>query len=321
VAHDHDSGKVAIVAAFLANLGIAIAKFFGFLVTGAASMLAESIHSVADTGNQGLLMLGRARSRRAPDTHHPFGYGRARYFWAFIVALVLFLLGGLFAIFEGIEKLRDPHEVESLGWAVGILAFAMVLEGLSFRTAVREARPTKGDESWWSFIRHAKSPELPVVLLEDFGALIGLCFAMTGVVLAAVTGHPSFDAMGSLAIGILLVVIAATLAWEMSSLLVGEAASPGDVAKIRRAVEDGPDVKRLIHMRTEHLGPDELLIAAKVEFRRGITVVELSRAIDEAEQRVRAVIDARAWIYLEPDLFDVDRAPDEPTAPNVRPAS
>jgi cation diffusion facilitator family transporter len=321
VAHDHDSGKVAIIAAFLANLGIAIAKFLGFLVTGAASMLAESIHSVADTGNQGLLMLGRARSRRRPDPQHPFGYGRARYFWAFIVAVVLFLLGGLFAIFEGIEKLRNPHEVESLGWAVGILAFAMVLEGLSFRTAVREARPAKGDESWWSFIRHAKGPELPVVLLEDFGALIGLSFAMTGVVLAAVTDHPSFDAAGSLAIGILLVVIAATLAWEMSSLLVGEAASPDDVEKIRRAMEEGPDVKRLIHMRTEHLGPDELLIAAKVEFRRGITVVELAHAIDTAEARVRAVIDERAWIYLEPDLFDAARAPQEPTEPNVRPAS
>jgi cation diffusion facilitator family transporter len=317
---EHDSGRIAILAAFAANLGIAIAKFFGFLFTGAASMLAESIHSFADTGNQGLLMLGRARAKQEPDVRHPFGYGRVRYFWAFIVALVLFLLGGLFAIFEGIEKLRHSHDVESLGWAIAILAFAMVLEGLSFRTAVREASPSKGDESWWSFIRHAKSPELPVVLLEDFGALIGLCFAMTGVVLAATTGHPAFDAMGSLAIGALLVVIAATLAWEMSSLLLGEAASPEDVEAIRRAMEEGPDVTRVIHMRTEHLGPDELLIAAKVEFRPGITVVELAQAIDAAEQRVRAVISERAWIYIEPDLYDANRAPQTPTEPNARPS-
>jgi cation diffusion facilitator family transporter len=271
-------------------------------------MLAESIHSVADTGNQGLLMLGRARSTRAPDVRHPFGYGRVRYFWGFVVALVLFLLGGVFAIYEGIDKLRNPHDVESLGWAVAILAIAMILEGFSFRTAIRESKPSKGDDSWWQFIRHAKGPELPVVLLEDFGALIGLGFALTGVVLAHVLDEPRFDALGSLAIGVLLVCIAATLAWEMSSLLLGEAASPTEVAAICRAIETGPDVTRVIHMRTEHLGPEELLIAAKVEFRRGLTVAQLADAIDDAESRARAAVPERCLIYLEPDLYDERRA-------------
>jgi cation diffusion facilitator family transporter len=304
---EHDGSRTAIAAAFAANLGIAIAKFVGFLFTGAASMLAEAIHSVADTGNQGLLMLGRRRAQRAPDAHHPFGYGRVRYFWAFVVALVLFLLGGLFAIFEGVEKLREPHAVESLGWAIVILAIAMVLEGLSFRTAVRESRPHKGDESWWQFIRHAKIPELPVVLLEDFGALIGLSFAMAGVVLAHALDEPRFDALGSLGIGVLLVCIAATLAWEMSSLLLGESASPDEVRAIRGALESGPDVNRVIHLRTEHLGPEELLVAAKVEFRRGLTVAQLANAIDDAEVRTRAAVGERLVIYLEPDLFDESR--------------
>jgi cation diffusion facilitator family transporter len=252
-------------------------------------------------------MLGRRRSQRAPDKHHPFGYGRVRYFWAFVVALVLFLLGGVFAIFEGVEKLREPHDVESLGWAIAILAIAMVLEGLSFRTAVRESKPHKRDESWWQFIRHAKIPELPVVLLEDFGALIGLSFAMGGVVLAHVLDEPRFDALGSLGIGVLLVCIAATLAWEMSSLLLGEAASPDEVRAIRNALEAGPDVNRVIHLRTEHLGPEELLVAAKVEFRRGLTVAQLANAIDDAEVRTRAAVGERCVIYLEPDLFDESR--------------
>jgi divalent metal cation (Fe/Co/Zn/Cd) transporter len=216
-------------------------------------------------------------------------------------------LGGVFAIYEGIDKLRHSHNVNSLGWAVAILVFSMLLEGFSFRTAIREARPTKGDDSWFEFIRHAKSPELPVVLLEDFAALLGLCFALAGVVLAATTGHPSFDALGSLAIGVLLVIVAGVLAWEMSSLLLGEGASPAEVKAICGALESGPDVKRVIHMRTEHLGPDELLIAAKVEFRRGLTVPQLADAIDAAEARVRAVVPERCLIYLEPDLYDASK--------------
>jgi cation diffusion facilitator family transporter len=305
----HDGGRAAILAAFLANLGIAIAKFVGFAFTGAASMLAEAIHSVADTGNQGLLMLGRARAKRRPDVEHPFGYGRSRFFWAFVVALVLFSVGGVFAIVEGIEKLRHPHEVDALGWAIGILAFAIVLETFSFRTAIREARPLKGSHGWWSFIRRSKNPELPVVLLEDLGALVGLCFAMTGVVLAHVTEEPRFDAMGSLAIGVLLVVIAATLAVETSSLLVGEAAAPTTLRAIDEALVASDDVVRVIHMRTEHIGPEEVLVAAKLEFRAGISVPDLAQAINAAEARVRASVAERCLIYVEPDLFDTARTP------------
>jgi cation diffusion facilitator family transporter len=312
---EHDGGKAAIAAAFAANLGIAIAKFTAFVFTGAASMLAESFHSIADTGNQALLMLGRARSQRAPDANHPFGYGRVRYFWAFVVALVLFTLGGVFAIYEGVRKLQSPEHVESVFWAIGTLLVAMALEGFSLRTAVRESRPLKGEDNWWQFIRHAKTPEFPVVILEDFGALIGLVFAMLGVVLATALHEPRYDALGSLAIGVLLVCIAATLAWETSSLLVGEGARPFVVAALREAMEAHDDVVLVIHMRTEHLGPDELLVAAKLEFRPGMTLGELAEAINATEARARAAVDERCVMYIEPDLYDEDRAPAAETEP------
>jgi cation diffusion facilitator family transporter len=304
---EHDSGKVAIAAAFAANLGIALAKFAAFAVTGAVSMLAEGLHSLADTGNQGLLTLGRSRSQREADARHPFGYGRVRYFWAFIVAVVLFLLGGVFAIAEGIEKLRHPHSIESAGWAIGTLLVAMVLESFSLRTALRESRSERGDESLWTYIRRSKTPEIPVIVLEDTGALIGLVFALTGIILAQWFDQPRYDAMGSLAIGLLLVAIAGMLGYEMSSLLLGEAARPEEIDAICKAMEAGDDVVRVIHMRTEHLGPDELLVAAKVEFSRGLTVPQLAAAIDAAEKRARAVVPERCVIYLEPDLYDVSR--------------
>jgi cation diffusion facilitator family transporter len=262
---EEGSGTRAIVAAFLANLGIAIAKFIGFLVTGATSMLAESIHSVADTGNQGLLALGGQRARRAPDEEHPFGYGRERYFWAFLVAVVLFTVGGAFSLYEGVEKLRHPHELESPQWAIGILLVAVVLESFSLRTAVIESNHARGRESWWGFIRHSKSPELPVVLLEDTGALLGLTFALVGVGLAVVTGESRFDALGSVAIGVLLCVIAVVVGIEMRSLLLGESAGAATVGAIRQALTSAQGVRRLIHLRTMHLGPDELLVGAKVE--------------------------------------------------------
>jgi cation diffusion facilitator family transporter len=304
----HEAGRAAVLAALLANTGIAIAKFIGFAFTGAASMLAEAIHSVADAGNQGLLMLGRAQAKRQPDPLRQFGYGRTRFFWAFVVALVLFTLGGVFAIYEGIEKLRHPHEVESLGWAIGILGFAIVLEIFSFRTAIKESRPLKGDGSWWEFIRHSTTPELPVVLLEDLGALLGLVFALAGVTCARVFDEPRFDAAGSLAIGVLLVVIAATLAWEMSSLLLGESANPKTMQRLRDALESGDSVVRVIHMRTEHIGPEELLVAAKLEFAPGLSVAELAGEIDAAETRAREAVPNRCQIYLEPGLYDPTRA-------------
>ena len=307
----HDDGsRRAILAAFLANLGIAIAKFVGFVITGSAGLLAEAAHSLADTGNQLLLLLGGKRASKAADTAHPFGYGRERYFWAFVVALVLFSMGGLFALYEGIEKLRHPHEVENLPVAIGILLFAMVLEGLSLRTAYKEAsaqRTTRG--SWLHWIRRSKQPELPVVLLEDSGALIGLVIALFGVTLAHVTGEPRYDAIGSIAIGALLVAIAIVLALEMKGLLIGESATTADVATIARSLEGAASVRRIIHRRTEHLGPDDLLVAAKLEFDPTLTVEELAAAIDGVERDLRAVMPTAHFVFIEPDVY---RAPATP---------
>jgi cation diffusion facilitator family transporter len=298
-----DGSRRAIVAAFLANLGIAVAKFTAWGFTGAASMLAEAVHSVADTGNQALLLFGGARARRAATPDHPFGFGRERYFWGFVVALVLFSLGALFALWEGVEKLLHPHAIESPQWAVGVLAIAIVLEAVSFRTAIREARPHKGSESWWRFIRHTKQPELPVVLLEDLGALIGLVMALAGVGLALVTGEARFDALGSVAIGVLLAVIAVVLAVEMKSMLIGEGASEPVNARLRAALEGGPEVRRVIHMKTLYLGPDELLLAAKLEFEPTLSFAALAAAIDAAETRTRASVPSARLIYLEPDVY------------------
>ena len=298
-----EGSRKAIIAAFVANLGIAISKFVAFAITGSAGLLAESVHSLADTGNQGLLFLGARRAEREATAEHPFGFGRERYFWAFVVAVVLFTLGGAFAIYEGVDKLRHPHAPESLGWAVGVLLAAMVMETLSFRTAINEANRTRRGQPWARFIRRTKAPELPVVLLEDFGALVGLMFALAGVVLANATGNARFDAAGSLAIGMLLCVIAALLAIEMKSLLIGEAARPHMAAEISAAIEGHPLVHRLIHMRTEHLGPEELLVAAKLEFDATLTLRELAHAIDDVERVVRERVPEARLIFLEPDYF------------------
>jgi cation diffusion facilitator family transporter len=299
--------KRAIAAAFIANLGIAVSKFAAFVITGSASMLAESIHSVADTGNQGLLFLGGKRAQKAPTPEHPFGYGAERYFWAFVVALVLFTLGAMFALYEGIQKLIHPHALDSPIWAFTVLGIAIVLEGWSLRTARREATPSRGRTSWWTFIRTTKSPELPVVLLEDTGALVGLLFALVGISLAEITGNSRWDALGSIGIGLLLGVIAMVLAIEMKSLLIGEAVAPRVDEEIRAAILDGPEVSRIIHLRTQHLGPDDILLTAKLEF-TCTTIPELARAIDSAEARVRATAPTVRLIFFEPDLYDAARA-------------
>jgi cation diffusion facilitator family transporter len=298
----HEGSRKAIAAAFLANLGIAIAKFVGFLVTGASSMLAESIHSLADTANQGLLVLGGARAARPADEEHPFGHGRDRYFWAFVVGLVLFTVGGVFAVYEGVEKLRHPHAIDSPAVAFAILGVAVVLESFSLRTAVREARPHRGELSWIAWLRRSKSPELPVVLLEDTGALLGLLFAIAGLAAAESTGEPRWDGAGTLAIGVLLIVIAVILVVEMKSLLIGEAATPEDQRAVREAITGAPDVRSLIHLRTLHLGPDELLVAAKIELSPTLAAPAIAAAIDATEGRIRAAVPIARLIYLEPDL-------------------
>lgn len=301
-------GTRAIVAAFFANLGIAIAKFVGAYFTQSGSMLAEAVHSLADTGNQALLLFGGRSAHRAASPEHPFGYGRERYFWAFIVALVLFSLGSLFALYEGIDKVQHPHTLESPEWALGILGVAIVLESFSLRTAVREAAPLRQAGGWWSFIRHAKSPELPVVLLEDLAALTGLALAFLAVVAAIITGDAYWDAVGTFAIAILLGVVAAILAVEMRSLLLGESASESDQRAIIEAIETSPDVERLIYLRTQHLGPDELLVAAKVAFAPTLTFDRVAAAIDLLEARVRERVPIARPMFIEPDVYHAAHA-------------
>ena len=299
----HEGSRKAIVAAFFANLGIAISKFVGFLLTGSAGLAAESVHSLADTANQGLLFLGGSRASRARDAEHPFGHERERFFWAFIVALVLFSMGGLFAIYEGISKLRHPHETESMGIALGILGVAIILEGFSLRTAVRETSHVKPKEmSYWKFIRTAKQPELPTVLLEDVAAQTGLVIAFMGVLLAHFTHEPRWDAAGSIAIGVLLVVVAFILGIEMKALLMGETASPSDQTALARALRSNTNVRDVIYMHTEHLGPDTILVAAKVIFDPALTASEVSRSIDDAEAAMRAAVPAARFIFIEPDI-------------------
>ncbi len=292
----------AILAAFLANAGIAVAKFVGFLITGSSSLLAESIHSVADSGNQGLLFLGGRRAQRPPSPLHPFGYGRSRYFYAFVVAVVLFTVGGLFAIYEGWHKVSDPHDVTSPVVAFAILGVAIGLETYALRTAMKNSRAAKGRKGWVEFIRTSRSPELPVLLLEDSAALIGLVFATAGIALALLTGNPVWDGVGTLAIGVLLVLVAIVLALEMHSLLSGVAAAAPTLAKIESALTGGPEVRRLIHILTQHLGPEELLVAAKLEFDPSLGVPELVAAIDAAERRVRTAVPIATLLYVEPDV-------------------
>ena len=305
-------GGKAIIAAFLANMGIAIAKFIAWLLSGSASMLAEAIHSVADSGNQLLLLLGGRRARRAADREHPFGYGRERYVYAFVVSIILFSVGGLFSIYEGVDKLTHPHEIDNVWIPIGVLVIAIVLESFSLRTAIRESNHVRAKgQSWVSFVRHAKAPELPVVLLEDIAALLGLVFALVAVSLTAITHNPLFDAIGTLMIGTLLILVAITLGIETKSLLVGEGATDADHRRIVDAIEDGPEVEKLIHIKTLYLGPDELLVAAKLGFASDSPLAHVAADIDRIEARVRGAVPTARVIYLEPDIYrpGADRTP------------
>ncbi len=294
-------GSKAIVAALGANLGIAVIKFIAFAITGSSSMLAEGVHSVVDSGNQGLLLRGGRTAKRQATPEHPFGFGRDRYVYGFLVALMLFSAGGLFALVEGVEKIRHPHHLDSPVVAIVVLVIAVGLEGFSLRTAVGESRELKGAESWVEFVRHAKNPDLPVVLLEDVAALTGLVLALLGIGLAELTDQPRWDGVGTCAIGALLVTVAVVLVIETKSLLVGEAAAPDALARIEAGLV-GPGVERVIHLRTMHLGPEELLVGAKLAMPTGASLPEVARAIDEAERRVREAVPAARVIYLEPDL-------------------
>lgn len=293
----------SVLTALGANIGVAVAKFVAAAITGSVSLLAEGVHSVADSGNQVLLLVGGRRSRRAPSELHPFGYARRRYIYAFLVAVVLFTLGGLYALYEGYHKILDPHPLSSPLVAVAVLVIAMALEGYALRTAIREANRTRGARGWLHFVRRARAPELPVLLLEDSGALVGLTLALIGVGLTVLTGNGIFDGIASLCIGALLATIAVLLARETTSLLIGEAAVPEQISTIDAALRSAPGVDRVIHLRTVHLGPDELLVAAKIAVSGRADGEDIATTIDDAEARVRDALPIARIIYLEPDIY------------------
>ena len=292
----------AVVTALVANLGIAVSKFVAAVITGSSSMLAEAVHSVADSTNQALLLVGGRRSRRAASVEHPFGYARERYIYAFLVSIVLFTLGGLYALYEGYQKVLHPHELTSPIVAIVVLVVSIGLEGYALITAAKIANRTRGTGSWLDFIRKAKSPEVPTILLEDAGAVTGLTIALFGVGLTLLTGNGVFDGIATIAIGALLVLIAVTLAVETKSLLLGESVTADNLAKIREALTAEPLFDRVIHLRTVHLGPDEVLVAAKVAVDRHDDAEQISKAIDSAEARIRATVPIALYIFLEPDL-------------------
>ncbi|MFF2088787.1 cation diffusion facilitator family transporter [Nocardia sp. NPDC058176] len=302
MAAEGGDSRIAILAALGANAGIMVAKFIGAFITGSSSMLAEAVHSVADTGNEALLLVGRKGAEHRPDTLHPFGYSRNRYFYSFVVALVLFTMGCLFAVNEAIHKIRFPEEISSPAVAFAILGVSMVLEAASFRTARKQSAPLKGKHSWWHFIRNTRNPELPVVLLEDAGALTGLVFALGGVSLTVLTGNAVWDGIGTLLIGLLLGVNAIVLIIETKSLLIGEGATAKEDTAIRAALLTDPRIVRVIRIQTQYLGPEDLLVNAKIAMRPGLDIAEVGEAIDAADARIRAAAPNSCTVYLEPDV-------------------
>jgi cation diffusion facilitator family transporter len=303
----------------LANTGIAVTKFAAWALTQSASMLAEAIHSLADAGNQVLLLVGGQRAKREADELHQFGFGRERYVYSFIVSIVLFSVGGLFALYEGYHKVHDPHGIDNWQWVpVAVLVIAIAMEGFSFRTAIHEANKLRGGVPWVRFVRNARAPELPVILLEDFAALTGLVLALLGVILTLATGNGVFDGLGSMAIGVLLVCVAIFLAIEMKSLLLGESATQQAQARIVAAIENTTGVQRLIHIKTLHLGPEEILVAAKVGVEPTTDAAVVARTIDAAERAIRAAEPMSQHIYLEPDVYQDKYVPDErPAVPEA----
>ncbi|MGB3413247.1 MAG: cation diffusion facilitator family transporter [Microbacteriaceae bacterium] len=301
-----EGGTKAVVVALVANVGIAATKFVAWIFSGSSSMLAESVHSLADSGNQLLLLIGGKRSKRRADVDHPFGYGRERYIYAFVVAIVLFSVGGLFSLFEGFKKINEPHPLDNVWLPLVVLGIAMILEASALRTAVIESNRVRGDQSWFNFIRRSKSPELPVILLEDTAALLGLVFAFLGVGLTILTGNPLWDGIGTLCIGALLVLVAILLAAETKSLLLGEGVDTKDHNALVDAILAGPETDQIIHMKTLYLGPEEVLVAAKIAFPAKKTIEEVSAATNQIENRIRAVLPIARLIYIEPDVFKAE---------------
>jgi divalent metal cation (Fe/Co/Zn/Cd) transporter len=298
-----EGGIKAVLAALVANVGIAISKFVAFLLTGSSSMLSESVHSLADSGNQVLLLVGNRHSKRTTTEKHQFGYGRVRYIYGFIVAIVLFVIGGIFSLYEGIHKVQNPEEVSNTTIALAVLTVAVILESFSLRTALREVNAIRGKRTLWQFVRAARQPELPVIVLEDIGALLGLIFAFIGVGISAITNNSQWDGMGAIAVGLLLVVIAVILTIEMTSMLVGESALSEDIDAIEKALQSASIVQKVIHLRTLYVGPDELLVACKIAVSSEQSGAILSSGIDEAEKLIRASVPHARYIFIEPDIY------------------
>jgi cation diffusion facilitator family transporter len=297
-----EGGTKAVIAALLANTGIAISKFFAFAITGSTSMLSEAIHSVADAFNQVLLLIGGKRSKRVADDKYQFGYGRVRYVYGFMVAIVLFMVGGIYSFYEGLHKWNHPEPVKDFWIAIIVLLVAIVLESLSFRTAIIETNKVRGKRSFAKFVKDARQPELPVILLEDFGALVGLNFALIGISAAVITGDGRWDGLGAMAIGSLLIVIAIILVREMAGMLVGEGALPEEYDAVHAALTSAPLVDRVIHLRTLHVGPDALLVGAKIAITQTDSAEEIAKGIDEAERLLRIAVPSAQYVFLEPDL-------------------
>ena len=301
--NSHSSTARAILYAFVANLGIAIAKFWAAWVTGSGSMLAEAIHSLADTGNQVLLYLGLKQSLRPPDEEHPLGYGKLSYFWSFIVALLLFTMGGVFSIYEGMHKLNHPEELSQVWIAIVVLAVAILLEAGSLLGCLREIKKLRGERPFREWLKHTRNSELVVVLGEDIGAQMGLILALGFLVAASITGNPVYDAMGSICIGVILLVISAFIASRVRSLLLGRSADPDIRETIESIISGHENIVQVYNVITMQFGPDTML-AAKVRMRDDMSIGAAVASINALERELKTRIDKLKWCFVEPDVSD-----------------
>jgi len=299
----HDSTARAILYAFIANFGIAIAKSWAAWLTGSGSMLAEAIHSYADTGNQVLLYLGLRQSQRPADDEHPLGYGKLSYFWSFVVAILLFSMGGLFSIYEGVHKLQHPEPLSQVWIAIVVLILAILLEGSSLFGALREIKKVRGERPFREWLKHTRNSELVVVLGEDIGAQLGLTFALGFLVMAQITGNPVYDAMGSICIGVILIIISAFVAWRIRSLLVGRSADPDIQDAIDAIISEQEAIEFCFNTITIQFGPDTML-AAKIKMRSGQTIDEAVGSINALERELKARVPKLKWCFIEPDVSD-----------------
>ena len=299
----HGSTARAILYAFLANAGIALAKTWAAWLTGSGSMLAEAIHSYADAGNQVLLFLGLRQSTRPPDSEHPLGYGKLSYFWSFIVAVLLFSMGGLFSIYEGIHKLQEPEPLSQVWVALLVLVFAMVLEGFSLFGCLREIRNVRASRSFRDWLKHTRSSELVVVLGEDIAALLGLVLAFAFVSMASLTNNPTYDAFGSISIGVVLITVSIFVATRVRSLLVGRSADPLIQEAIENIIGQEPDIEKVFNTITMQFGPDTML-AAKIKMRSGLDIDAAVDSINALERRLKDEIPNLQWCFIEPDIVD-----------------